>query len=72
MESAAAAPTWTVVRGESLWSIAEHVVLRVRPDADESDVASYWGRLIDTNRDSIGDDADLIFPGLRLVLPPTD
>lgn len=72
VESAGPAPTWTVVRGESLWSIAEHVVLRVRPDADESDVASYWGRLIDTNRDSIGDDADLIFPGLRLVLPPTD
>lgn len=69
---AADAATVTVRSGDHLWSIAEHH-LGAHLDAAPSDqqVAAYWQRLIDANRDRLADPAnpDLILPGQQFVLP---
>ncbi|GAB3865718.1 hypothetical protein GCM10028801_36610 [Nocardioides maradonensis] len=57
-----------VVRtGDSLWAIAAH---HLGPDASEAEVATYCHRLFAHNAAVVGDDPDLIHPGLRLQLPP--
>jgi hypothetical protein len=68
--SVAGAATWKVQAGDHFWSIAESVV---GPDASTDTVARYWRRLVAANRDRlvVPGDADLVFPGQELVLPPT-
>jgi len=64
--------TWTVQRGDHLWGIAEETLIDLTESGEapsERQVARYWQRLIDENRDTIGADADVIHPGTTLVLP---
>jgi nucleoid-associated protein YgaU len=58
-----------VVRpGDCLWSIAE---TRLGDGADASAVDAGWRAIYAHNRAAIGDDPNLIHPGLVLRLPPT-
>jgi nucleoid-associated protein YgaU len=70
----AAPTTWTVRRGDHLWSIAEST-LRDRRGASvtEGDVRRYWAALIASNRERLADPAnpDLIFAGQVFLLPPS-
>jgi hypothetical protein len=61
------APPNTVVRpGDSLWTIAEDLIgTRV----SDGDVARLVAAIYADNRDRIGTDPDLIFPGTRLSTP---
>jgi nucleoid-associated protein YgaU len=52
--------------GDCLWSIAESVTAQT---GHSRQVASYWARLVEANRDVVAD-PDLIFAGQVLVLPP--
>jgi hypothetical protein len=63
------AATWTVVAGDHLWSIAARTVLARGGDDGEPAIAAYWLRLIDHNRDLVGDNPDLIHPGQMIRLP---
>lgn len=63
---------WRVERGEHLWGIAASVVAqRTGTEPVVREVADYWLRLIDENRDRFVDPAnpDLIHAGLVLTLP---
>ena len=64
-----AAAMWTVVAGDHLWRIAEETLGEREPDPDETALVDYWQQLIDANRAVIGDDVDLIHPGMVLTLP---
>ena len=56
-----------VVRpGDSLWVIAER---ELPPGAPDSLVAARWHALYAANREVIGPDPDVLWPGQRLVLP---
>jgi LysM repeat protein len=56
-----------VAPGDSLWSICQE---RLGPSAPPRQVALEVRRIYEINRNRIGDDPDLIFPGQRLALPP--
>ena len=61
-----------VERGESLWTIAADVVeRRASRTVSDAEVAVYWRRLLEANRDRLQrpDDPDLILPGQRFTLP---
>ncbi len=58
-----------VVDGDCLWSIAAD---RLGPDASNAAIDAAWRAIYALNRDGIGDDPNLIFPGLQLELPPID
>jgi nucleoid-associated protein YgaU len=60
--------TVVVLRGDTLWSIAAK---HLGPAASAADVEVEWHRWLATNRDVIGDDADLILPGQLLSPPPS-
>jgi nucleoid-associated protein YgaU len=69
---AADATTWVIEPGDSFWSIAEDVVARPdQPTPPERDVARYWRRLVDANRDRLVDpgNPDLLMTGQTLMLP---
>jgi resuscitation-promoting factor RpfA len=51
--------------GDSLWSIAAEVL----GTSDPARIARYWPRIHRTNRELIGADPNLIFPGQVLELP---
>jgi hypothetical protein len=55
-----------VHRGDTLWSIATR---HLGPAATTADVEAEWHRWFAFNRDVIGDDANLIHAGQRLVPP---
>jgi len=66
--------TWIVSAGDSFWSIAEDVLAdRQGGPPAESQVAGYWQRLVDANRDRLPVPAnpDILHAGQTLVLPPT-
>ena len=63
-ERPAAGPRHRVRPGESLWSIAAS---QLPPAAADADIARRVTRLYVVNRDVIGPDPDLIFPGMLLV-----
>ena len=56
----------TVAAGDTLWDIAG---VRLGPDATVADIAAEWPRWFVANRQVIGDDPDLIYPGERLASP---
>ncbi len=61
---------YVVERGDSLWTIACRALADAhggRPSAAE--VASFWKHIYAANRDVVGGDPDLIFPGQRLSIP---
>ena len=58
-ETAAAEKTHTVDSGESLWAIAEQ----------ELGSGNRWREIYDANKDMIGDNPDLIQPGMVLKIP---
>jgi nucleoid-associated protein YgaU len=55
-----------VHRGDSLWTIAAR---HLGPDATDADIAAEWPRWHAANRDTVGDDPDLILPGMILHPP---
>lgn len=60
--------------GDHLWKLAEDRVREIldRPVTDD-EVAPYWVRVVDANRDRIrSGDPDLIFPGEDIVMPEVD
>lgn len=59
-------PTYVVLPGDSLWSIA-----RDHP-GDAVSVDQRWRAIWLANRDVVGDDPDLILPGQALRLPATN
>jgi resuscitation-promoting factor RpfA len=64
-----------VAPGDSLWELAAEHLARAtgRPRAVVADVeiAPYWARLCDRNRDSLrSGDPNLVFPGERVTMPP--
>lgn len=76
---------WTVMAGDSFWSIATELLADRADTADradradtagrppaERDVRRYWLQLIEANRDRLADPAnpDLLIPGQQLRLPP--
>jgi len=67
------ADRWTVQPGECFWTIADDVLERAwgRPPTD-AEIVPYWQRLIAANRAGLADpkNADLIFPGQVLTVPP--
>lgn len=58
----------TVRPGDCLWTIAARH-LGGTPTAAQ--VAEHWPRWYQANRQAVGDDPDLIHPGIRLVPPPS-
>jgi nucleoid-associated protein YgaU len=54
--------------GESLWSIAAAVLDR----PSSSEIARYWPKIHRLNRETIGADPNLLFPGQVLQLPEID
>lgn len=65
----APAERWTVAPGDHLWRIAEETLRERGSDPATPDIERYWARLIETNRNALGEDVDLIHPGLVLTLP---
>jgi hypothetical protein len=66
------APTedrWVVESGDHLWHVAEETLMDRGTTPSTPEIERYWRRLIDINRAVIGDDPDLILPGMELVLP---
>ena len=56
--------TWSVEKGNSLWEIAG--LEKVYGDP------TYWPILFDANRDAVGSDPNLIYPGITLDVPRMD
>ncbi|MDQ3615974.1 MAG: LysM peptidoglycan-binding domain-containing protein [Actinomycetota bacterium] len=57
----------TVEHGDSLWSLAADLL---PASASDADITVAWHELHRVNRDVIGADPDLIFPGATLQVPP--
>lgn len=65
--------TWTVAPGEHFWAIAERLLAQAwGREATPAETVGFWLQLIERNRSRLVDpgNADLIFPGQELVLPP--
>lgn len=64
--------TWSVARGDCLWTIAEKVLTRAwgRPPSN-AEVVPYWLRIIDLNRSRLvhPGNPDLIYPGQAFTVP---
>jgi len=56
-----------VARGDSLWSISTRLLPAGAADAD---IVAAWQELYRVNREEIGPNPDLIFPGTTLQVPP--
>lgn len=54
--------TYTVVRGDSLWKIAEQ----------QLGAGTRWPEIYNLNKETIGDNPNLIYPGQEFVLPSSD
>ncbi|HSJ72273.1 MAG TPA: LysM peptidoglycan-binding domain-containing protein [Acidimicrobiia bacterium] len=64
-----ATSTYVVERGDSLWRIAKALLLRSGSDSSGTAVASFWRSIYDHNRETIGDDPNLIHPGQVFEIP---
>lgn len=62
--------TYRVIRGDSLWRIAERFLAERTGVAPTShDIARFWPDVYAANRSVIGDDPCLIHPGQMLRIP---
>jgi len=66
---------YEIVEGDNLWTVSGHHLRRRFPDrtvaADE--IAAYWRQVIEVNTPALrSGDANLIYPGEQIVLPPAD
>lgn len=62
-----------VRRGDHLWRLAVRELRRSGRHPDVHEVAAYWRRVVERNRDRIASgDPDLIVPGEVVVLPPVE
>ncbi|MBY5163112.1 LysM peptidoglycan-binding domain-containing protein [Salsipaludibacter albus] len=69
---ASEATTWTVVAGDHFWGVAEREVARhLGRVPTEDEVATWWRRLVEVNRDRLvdRDNPDLILPGQVMRFP---
>lgn len=66
-----ASTTYVVEPTDNFWRIAEeHLRQSVGRSVTEDEVAQYWVRVVEANRDTIrSGDPDLIHPGERITLP---
>jgi hypothetical protein len=69
--------TQQVVRGDNLWVIAREHLSQQRSGESGAptnrEVAEYWQKVIDANRGRLrSGDADLIYPGEEIILPPLE
>lgn len=62
--------SWTVSEGDHLWKIAMRTLRDQGYDAEPAAVVAYWRLLIETNREILNGNPDLIHPGTVLTLPP--
>lgn len=69
-----ASGTYTVERGDNLWDIAEaHLSQATSTTLSDADVAPYWARVVELNRDTIASgNPDWINPGEVIKLPPLE
>jgi hypothetical protein len=70
-----APPLWTTRPGDSLWSIAQHVLEWTRGHApSDGEVATYLPKLVAANAGRLARPGhpELIFPGQEFELPPID
>ena len=69
----AGAESYTVVKGDNFWTIAETRIRAVKGTVTERQVAGYWVQVVDANRSTIrSGDPDLIFPGENVTLPAVE
>lgn len=61
--------TVVVRRGDSLWRLAAR---HLGPGASDAEVAAAWPHWWAANRSVVGDDPNLLLPGMRLVAPSGD
>jgi hypothetical protein len=65
--------TWTIRKGDHLWGVAHATLAAARGRAvTDAEVAVYWRRVVEINRTRLKDpqNADLIFAGQKILLPP--
>lgn len=67
--TAAAAPAVVVQPGDSLWALAEQDLAARGQSTADAAVAQAWPTWWTANRDVVGDDPDLLQPGVRLSPP---
>jgi nucleoid-associated protein YgaU len=60
--------SYVIQSGDTLWDVAEAHISPSQRSASRID--RYWWQVHAANRDVLGDDPDLIHPGVRVVLPP--
>jgi hypothetical protein len=65
-------PRVTVRPGDSLWLIAAHRLTESGTPSEAEQIEEAWPRWYQANRSSIGEDPDLIRPGLTLLAPPSE
>lgn len=63
------ARTHTVVRGDCLWKIARGALIADGVNPSGAAVGDLWRRIYAENREVVGDDPNLIFPGQVLSIP---
>ncbi len=61
--------THTVVSGDCLWRIARSTLRASDDPISGASIGALWREIYDLNRDVIGSNPNLIFPGQVLVLP---
>jgi len=60
---------YVVVAGDSLWEIARrHLAAAVGSSPNSAEVDRFWREIYAANRELVGDDPNVIFPGQRLRL----
>jgi nucleoid-associated protein YgaU len=59
----------TVVRGDTLWSLA---AAHLGPDATAAQIARAWPAWFELNRDVLRDGPDRLLPGQRLLVPASE
>jgi hypothetical protein len=69
-------PPYRVKPGDNLWKIARDHLLSERSggsgEPTNHEVAAYWVKVVEANRDLPSGDPDLIYPGDPITLPPVD